>query len=210
MVILQDSTGVRWPTAELVPWVTDGERETVVFKPSAYAINEPMLLVAGTRQRIPSSGVQLLDVVRNMGSGATPGRSIRLIEREILDANTPDWHYSTPAAVAKHFTYAANDPKTFYVYPPSTGSAYAEIVYSAAPPIATLGGTLAIDDIYQSAILDYVLYRAYQKDADYAADPTRAMGHYQAFVTAVAGRDKAEKLANPNTDQHSNPNSTRR
>lgn len=211
VVILQDTTGVRWPPTELVPWVTDGEREAVVFKPSAYSKNESMLLTAGTKQTIPSGGIQLLDVTRNMGiNGTTPGRAVRLIEREILDANTPDWHFMTASATAKHFTYAANDPKTFYVFPPSTGSAYAEIVYSAAPPAATINGTLSIDDIYQGAILDYVLYRAYQKDAEYASDPARASGHYQAFVTALAGRDKAEKTANPNMDQHSNPNSNRR
>jgi hypothetical protein len=211
IVILQDTTNVRWPAVELVDWVTDGEREAVMFKPSAYSKNESMLLTAGTKQTIPATGIQLLDVVRNTGpNGTSPGRAIRLIEREILDANTPDWHYMAATAVVKHFTYASNDPKTFYVYPPSTGSSYAELVYSAAPPVATLGGTLSIDDIYQGAILDYVLYRAYQKDAEYAADPARAASHYQAFVTALAGRNKSEKTENPNVDQHSNPNSSRR
>lgn len=211
VVILQDTTNIRWPLAELLPWVTDGTREIVIFKPSAYSKNESMLLAAGTKQTIPVNGIQVLDVTRNMGSnGTTPGRAIRVTEREILDSNTPDWHSSTQSAVVKHITYEENDPKTFYVYPPSTGSTYAEVIYSAAPPAATLNGTLAIDDIYQGAILDYVLYRAYQKDAEYAADPQRAAGHYNSFVTAIGGREKAEKTQTPNLDQHGNPNSYRK
>lgn len=211
VVILQDTTNVRWPLTELLPWVTDATREIVIFKPSAFPKNESMLLSAGTKQTIPSTGVQLLDVVRNMGTGGnTPGKAIRLIEREVLDAGSPDWHSSTASTTTRHYTYEENDPKTFYVWPPATGTSYAEIVYSAAPPAAVLGGTLAIDDIYQGAVLDYVLYRAYQKDAEYAADPQRAASHYQAFVTAVGGREKAEKTQTPNLDQHGNPNSYRK
>jgi len=209
VVILQDTTNVRWPLAELLPWVTDATREIVIFKPSAYAKNESMLLSAGTKQTI--TGIQVLDVVRNMGTnGTTPGRAIRLIEREVLDAGQPDWHSSAQSAVVKHFTYEENDPKTFYVWPPSTGTSYAEVIYSAAPPAAVLGGTLSIDDIYQGAVLDYVLYRAYQKDAEYAADPARASGHYAAFLSAIGGREKAEKTQTPNLDQHGNPNAYRK
>lgn len=204
-VILQDTTNVRWPSLELLPWATDATREVVTMKPSAYSKNESVLLVAGTKQSIPSTGLQLLDVVRNMGNGSTPGKAITGIARKILDDGTPDWHSSTPQSVIKHFVYNESDPKNFYVFPPANGTTYAEVVYSSTPPAATLNGTLAIDDIYQGAIIDYILYRAYQKDAEYASDPQRAATHYQAFVSAVIGRDRAEKTETPNSRVFGNP-----
>ena len=101
--ILQDVTGIRWPEAELLGWLNDGQREVVLYKPNAFVTNENLQLVQGTRQDLPASGVQLIDVVRNMGtSGSAPGRAIRITMREILDAQVPDWHnpaITTPSAV---------------------------------------------------------------------------------------------------------------
>jgi hypothetical protein len=45
--------------------------------------------------------------------------------------------------------------------------------------------TIKIVDSYANAMLDYMLYRAYSKDAEYAANAQRAMGHYQAMQAAL-------------------------
>ena len=84
--------------------------------------------MAGTRQSLPPDGVQLLDVVRNL-----PGRAVRIVMREILDAQLPDWHSDAATTVVKHFCYSEQNLKTFYVYPPNTGTGTVELVYSAAP-----------------------------------------------------------------------------
>jgi hypothetical protein len=44
---------------------------------------------------------------------------------------------------------------------------------------------ITLDDIFANAILDFILYRAYSKDADYAANAGRAQGHYQAFLNSL-------------------------
>ena len=137
-VTLQDTTGVRWPVAnELVLWVNDAQREIALFKPDASAQNETITLVAGTKQSIPSNGNRLLGVVRNMSaaSGGTGSRSIRLVEREVLDAQTPTWHDpassgdAAHSAVVKHYVYDDSNPRNFYVYPGVAGDAYVEIIY---------------------------------------------------------------------------------
>jgi len=92
---LQDTTGIRWPvTGELVLWVNDAQREIALLKPDASAANETVTLVTGTKQSIPTSGNRLLRVVRNMSaaSNGTGGRAVRLVSREVLDAQTPLWH----------------------------------------------------------------------------------------------------------------------
>jgi hypothetical protein len=203
--LLQDGSHIRWPLAELLDWLNDGQRDVVLHKPNAYVLNTALHLVAGTRQSLPLDGVQLLDIVRNV-----PGLAVRLVLREILDAQLPNWHGENAASLVKHYCYADRDLKHFYVYPPNTGTGVVELIYSAAPPDAAQGGVIAVDDIYQSVLLDYILYRAYSKDTEYTADPARAASHYTAFANALGGKLKMEIGASPNTTAEGNPNMPRR
>lgn len=200
-VILQDPTNVRWPQAELLDWVNDGQREIATYKPNAFVKNESKQLVTGTKQTLPADGVSLIDVVRNMGTnGSTPGNAIRAVSREILDSQIPGWHASTAAATVKHFIYNPLDPKTFYVYPPQPNAAQnqVEMVYVASPTDATLNSTITLDDIYLSALVNYVLFRAYSKDAEFAANVQLSQGYFAMFKGNLEGKVTAEAATNPN------------
>lgn len=198
-VLLQDPTNIRWPQAELLDWLNDGQREIALYKPNAFVKNQSKQLSAGTKQALPADGVSLIDVVRNMGTnGTTPGNAIRAVAREILDSQTPGWHASTAAAAAKHFVYSVLDPKNFYVYPPNDGNGHVEIIYVAAPADATLVSTITLDDIFVTALVNYILYRAYSKDAEFAANASAAAAYYQAFQGNLAGKAGAEAGTNPN------------
>lgn len=210
-IILQDTTGIRWPdSTELLGWLNDGQREVLVYKPNAYVVNKSVQLTAGTKQPLPADGIQLVDVVRNMGAnGSTPGNAIRIAMREILDAQAPDWHSMTGSAVIKHYMYSLLDPKNYYVYPPSSGTSQVEIVYSGVPAnVTTLAAAISLDDIYANVLVDYILYRAYSKDSDYAANPARAGAHQGAYVAALTGKTQGEVIVNPNTTAPANPNVT--
>lgn len=200
--LIQDATNVRWPQAELLDWLNDGQREVVLHKPEASVKNTSVSLnIGATKQSIPADGILLLDVTRNMGAaGTTPGNAIRLTTREVLDAQKPTWHNDANAlGYVQHYVYDPRDPKTFYVYPKAPATAwYAEMVYSAAPTDCALGGTIQIDDIYANALLDYVLYRAYSKDAEYAANANLAVAHYQAFANAIGLKTQNDMSRNPN------------
>lgn len=199
--ILQDPTNIRWPTDELVLWLNDGQREVALYKPNAFVVNNAVVCAAGTKQTLPAAALSLIDIVRNMGTnGTTPGNSIRAVSREILDTQVPNWHSSTPSAVTKHYVYTPLDPKTYYVYPPqpASGQGYVELVYVSAPTDATSGGNITIDDIYVTPLIDYILYRAYSKDAEYANNATLAVGYYQQFQALLQGKVTAETATNPN------------
>lgn len=199
--ILQDPTNIRWPTDELILWLNDGQREVALYKPNAFVVNTAVICVAGTKQTLPAAAVSLIDVVRNMGTnGTTPGNSIRAVSREILDTQVPNWHASTASAVVKHFVYTPLDSKTFYVYPPqpASGQGYVELVYVAAPTDAVSGGVITLDDIYVTALISYILFRAYSKDAEYANNATLASTYYQQFQGLLQGKVTAEAASNPN------------
>jgi len=208
-VTLQDTTGIRWPVVnELVLFINDAQREIALLKPDATAVNTTITLVAGTKQDIPAAGNRLLRVVRNMSaaSNGTGARSIRLVSREILDAQTPSWHdpsVSGDAAhtnIVKHYVYDEQNPRNFYVYPGVSGNSYVEIVYSANPATVAQNGNLGVPDIFANAIADYALFRAYTKDAEYAGNNQRASTHYALFVNSVTGKAQIDVVTSPNTD----------
>lgn len=266
---LQDTTGVRWPvTSELELWVNDAQREIALLKPDASAKNTGVAMVAGTKQTIPNDGNRLLRVVRNLTAVAGTGkRSVRIVDREVLDSQTPNWHDNTVtgdaahSALVKHYVYDESNPRNYYIYPGATvdtgnndaAQAFLEIVYSANPELVTSGkgltawvaealtydaaspkyrvhnnvkyilkastassgdepGTtdgdvhwtklaktvLDIPDIYANSVMHYVLYMAYTKDADFAANSQRAQTHYQIFATHVTGKTSIDTLTTPN------------
>jgi hypothetical protein len=208
--VLQDTTGVRWPvTSELVLWINDAQREIALLKPDASAANETVTLVTGTKQSIPTGGNRLLRVVRNMSaaSGGSGKRSVRLVDREVLDAQTPDWHDPTVGGdaehgtVVKHYLYDEANPRNFYVYPGVSGNAYLEIIYSANPSTVAEDDDLSIPDIFANAVMNYVLYMAYMKDAEFAGNSQRASQHWQLFSTSVAGKGQIDAITNPNIER---------
>ena len=187
--LLQDTTNIRWTKAELLNYLSDAQREVCFLKPDAHAKTATLTLTADTKQAIPADGVTLIDVVRNMtGTKRAP----RAVTREILDAQIPGWHSSTPAAEVQHFTFDPQNQKIFYVYPPNTGTGSLEIVYAASPVELTDGATLAIDDVWMPALVNYVMYRCYSKDAEYAANAQLAAAYYQAFTGQMGAKTAAE------------------
>ena len=207
--VLQDTTGVRWPvTSELVLWINDAQREIALLKPDASAVNTTVTLATGTKQEIPSDGNRLLKVIRNMSasSGGAGKRAIRLVDLSVLDSQTPDWHDPATTGDAahtntvKHYSYEESNPRNFYVYPGVSGNAYVELVYSANPATVTQSDNLSIPDIFANAIMNYVLYMAYMKDAEFAGNQQRAGSHYQLFTASITGKGQIDAITNPNIE----------
>ena len=203
-LLLHDDTNIRWTAAEVLNWLNEGQREIVLLKPDAYSITESILLASGTKQSLPASGTMLLDVIRNMGTtGTTPGAVARIVERRILDDGQSDWHTQTAATTVKHWVYdPETNPRVFYVFPQSTGTNYLEICYAKAPSeVAAIGDVITLDDIYSPALLNYILYRAYSKDADYAANAQRAQQARGEFLQLLGRMDLVEGAKNPHLQQ---------
>lgn len=190
--ILQDQTSIRWTADELVRWLNDGQREIALYRPDAFATYGTLTLVAGSRQSLPASGFKLLDIPNN-ASGTKA--AIRMVDRRALDEQNPAWHGMSGTSTVVHYCYDPRDPRTFYVYPPSAGGNSVNAVYAAYPtdvtepsPGATytsVTGNISVPDIFASALLDYMLYRGYSKNSEYAGDPARATAHYGAFANAL-------------------------
>ena len=204
VLTLQDPTSVRWPVPELARYFNDGQREIILQRPDASSETVTLALVAGTKQTLPTSGAKLLTVMANTSSTK---RAVYLIERKWLDMQTPGWHALTGSNEILHFMYDERDPTIFYVYPPALNTASLEISISTFPADITVPadgsqytavtGNMALPDIYGNALQDYILYRAYNKDAEYTANAQRVAAHYGAFANALGMEIKATLAASP-------------
>ena len=199
-IILQDNTNVRFPNEELLKFFNDAQKEVVLHRPDAKMVNTTFDCASGSKQTLPSAALRLIEVIRNVG-----GRAVTQVQKRIQDETLPNWH-ETVASTNKieHFIYDPSDPKNFYIYPKgASGTHSLEIVYSSSPAeiavsnFSTDTQVISVDDVYANCILDYVLYRSYQKDSEFAGNPQRAMMHYQSFANALGVKTQADVATTP-------------
>lgn len=205
--IVQDTTGVRWPTTELLQWLNDGQREVVNVKPSASAFNTVINLQQGTLQQIGAGNLSLLRVTRNLKTPITTPRigtrAVRMVSLDVMDAQNPNWHDPAVfpyAKEAKHCCFDDIDASVFYVFPGNDGTGAMEVTVSRLPDdITAASAPITLPDIYRNPLLDYVLFRAYLKDADQVANAERSATHYQLFASSITAKVTNETTVNPNT-----------
>ena len=170
----------------------------------------------GTRQLIPENGFKLLDVVRNMGTpvswvetapytGTVPGYAIRSVDRSTLDHTDPEWH--RPALLTTevlHYSYDTRDRRGFYVYPAQPEAQatrqLVEIIYAASPnELTNLADVIGLDDVYQPALLSYILHRAYAKDIPVEGMNAgqRAAAYFQQFMVTLMGQPQDDARLHP-------------
>ena len=205
-IVLQDtsSSGTRWPNSELQDWLNDAHKEVVLYRPDANTVNEEFTPVGNSsKQSIPATGLRLIEVIRNTAVSSN-FKAIRLIQRSILDDQVPAWHNAVAGVNIEHWVYDERDPKNFYLYPRPTTLARIELIYSTVPAqisivnadetltAAAATVVIGIDDIYANALLDFILYRAYNKDAEFAGNATRAQVHMMAFASSLGVKSKID------------------
>jgi len=218
--ILLDETPTRWLDAEKLVYLNAGQRDIVILKPDAYAINDVYLLTAGTKQSLPdgtasflnASGstmkecIQFFKLVRNMGTdGLTSGAAIPPIGMDFMDSINPDWHSVAGAAAVQNFMFDERDTKHFYVYPANLGTGYVETSYSAVPDdvVAAAGPSydvsITLSNIYRQALTDYILFRCYAKDAALSPyNAQRAVEFWNLFVAGLGRMDLIKNEVSPN------------
>lgn len=195
--ILQDADAVRWTAIELHDWLNEAQRAITIAKPTAKSGTVELSLDEGTRQELPEEYTILSRIVRNAGP---EGRAVRqLARREILDAQVPGWHSTSVLPFAASVEYVFQDmmsPREFYVAPGNTGTGAVEAIVGMVPQdvpkpagvglsIEDYDGEIDLPDIYQSILLDMLLFRAFSKDSAAPDAANRAQAHMQLATNAL-------------------------
>lgn len=209
---LHDASSIHWPANELVRYMNDGQREIIKVRPDVLNITATGTLAAGTRQDLDTIftsapfPLKLIEISRNVAATSTK-KAVRQCQRNLMDAHMPGWHNASPSVNIVHFMFDLRDPKTFYTYPPATTAAQVEIMYAAYPTdipepadgaiYSDIAGNISLADIYANDLVDYVLYRAYDKDASYAGNVARSAKHYAALAQSLGVELNATAQVSP-------------
>jgi len=190
---LQDESNVEWSVSDLLNFYNLALREIVKLSPRAYSVFETFKMISGAKQQLPSDGLVFMDISANMGTdGSTPGRSPRGTTMEVLAGYLPDWREETAVTEIKNFIPIQQTPNEFWVFPPSDGTGYIQVQFSKTPPTTTYDAndnyraeTIPISDEYLDAILNGMLYMAYDDDTDIPGNTPRAAQYRARFLQSV-------------------------
>lgn len=215
----------RWAEPVLIGWLNEAQLVIAKYLPFSCSRVDSVRLAPGTRQSIATiaqthiipgdgsaaaavNGNALLAVVRNMGAtGTTPGRAIRIVDQDVLDASNPDWHIATPAAVVRQYTFDPRTPKSFYVSPPvhPTTQCWVELSFMADPKAIPVGSALSgstvrisVDDKNSDDLFNYIMARAQMKDAEIDGNAQLANSYVTMFTSSINAQATALLGVNPN------------
>ena len=187
---LNDAGFFRWTKPELLLYLSEGQREAARLKPDSTAKTEAIKLTRDeTRHSLPSNTGILIKITRNMGeAGMTPGRSITIMDTMTLDHVDPKRHEGSGKTRIKHYSYEEINPLEFESYPKASSATdvYVEAIYSQmAADLVLDTEDLTVIDKYVNALTEYVMFRAYGKDAQYAGEDGRSNKHFSLFLAAL-------------------------
>lgn len=191
--------GVRWGNHELLGWYNAAVNFIVMHRPDANAKKVEFECVLGCEQVLPEEGIRLIRVFNNVG-----GQTIRFLDYDELAAFAPDLFSATASGYeVDMYSYVETDPKRFYLYPAPKSEDKIMLAYSAAVDIGVpadfdFNGTdvIHIADTYRDAILDYILFRAFSKDADYS-NPVKGQSYLQLCANHLGVKLQADTGASP-------------
>lgn len=168
---------------EMLNHVNDGLREMVIVQPALFSGVIEYTCSAGVEQEISKDvALTIFEVL-----GLSDGPAVHPFDVDVMNVYNRGWRSESPAP-AEQWARLTNDPLRFYVYPPSLAGQVLDVrvvkkpqaITSMTAPITT------VSEIYESALTDYVVYRAESKDDEHVLSE-RAAAHYQAFVSKVKG-----------------------
>ncbi|EBE6296437.1 hypothetical protein ABDM08_001311 [Salmonella enterica] len=189
---LLDTLWLRWPLPELCDYYNDAVRAVILARPDAGASVEILECVPGSRQALPAGALRLIDVIR-----LTAGNVLLPVPRDVLDHDYPDWH--TLSGVPERYVYSEVTPRVFYLFPAPDESVCIDAVVCRIPSVVTINTLedkteILIDDAYVNPLVDWMLFRAFNKDAAGGANTGQAMQHYQAFADQMGIKQNTDRF----------------
>lgn len=126
--------GLAWKNEFLLSHANTAIASIVQVDKKASVVRVSQKLTRGTEQMLPADAVNFIRSTMNMGAdGLTPGRVIRPIRIERMDAARPNWRTDPPSKVVRHIMASPEDPRRFDNWPPSDGTNFIRHQYEQVP-----------------------------------------------------------------------------
>ncbi|TYK70317.1 hypothetical protein FSY45_24765 [Comamonas sp. Z1] len=192
---LQDKKSVRWTRLELLAHFNEAQRKFAEQRPDQMAGSIELELVAGWEQHLPASVLALIDITHNVNRQSKRITKTSMWQLDVLAAG---WRAMSPASDAAHFMWDSRYPKDFAVYPPvKQGCKVHAIVSKATTDASTEASQPSVPPQWMDALRNYVMFRAYSKDAEYGNNTELAAASLQLFNDALGVQVKAANNVAP-------------
>jgi len=221
----------RHPERTLVRWLNDAQLAVYKYLPLAASRIDSIRLRVGALQSIetidpadcklfdgssptdPVKGMQFIRPWANMGDdGVTVGRAVRMVSRELLDAQDLNWQTKS-GTVIKEVVYDPETPKHFHINPPLSARKWMRFAYGAQPIAIPAGGapggevylvggastvTISVDDEHTDVLTYYVMARSFMRNSQNAGDPAKVASFTGAWLQSMNSKIAAVTGNNPN------------
>jgi hypothetical protein len=195
---LLDAARNTWTGADLLGYLNEALRATSGVKADLYTVQAAFTPAAGVLQNLPSDGVALLDITRNLGGRE---RVVTQVAEDLLEEANRFWPAATPQAEVEHFTADPRNPRRFRVFPPADGTGSIEILYGAVPPQVNYEDEdLPVSASYQLALSDLVLSLAYAKNSK-KQDLSKSSFYRQSWAAQVGLKSQTQIAVAPRVSQ---------
>mgnify|MGYP007046356717 FL=1 len=187
----------------IISYLNDACRFLAENEPDAFSDNSEFFCVIGTRQELPSNATRLIDIVRNLEGKKTP---LTPSDKTTMNAIRPNWHSENPSTQQELFFNDDRDSKRFYVYPPAKAGSLLEIVIALEPrhhfiaEAQDKSSLMQVNDRYIPSIMNYMLYRAFDKDSDTAGNFSRAQTYLRNAYTSLGVKMRNTGRISPNNE----------
>jgi len=177
--LLHDLSNTHWSSTELLEYLNEGQRQIAAVVPTSYVKSATSALTAGSMQALPVDGQMLVDVPM-MSTGQYVRRA------NFKDAGAFSATPEAASTIISEFWYNPATPKVWWCWPPSDAAGSVYLQYAAVPADIAIGAAILIDDVWEPALLNWILFRALSKEKQ-TKDNVRADLYLSAFNAAVGG-----------------------
>lgn len=195
---LLDRAHRTWTLGDLIGYLNEALRGTAFVKPEMYVVQAPFTPAAGTLQTLPTDGVALIDVPRNLIGRK---RVVTQVDKGLLEEANRFWPAATLQVEVEHYTADPRNPLRFDVFPPNDGTGSIEILYGAIPPeIHYPDEDLQVPGSYQTPLTNFVLSRAYAKNCK-KQDLSKSSWYMQQWAALLGLKSQAQVAIAPRVSQ---------
>lgn len=183
--LLNDPGDEYWPLRELLGYLNGGLQRLVDFFPAEFVTTATFSTAEGAKQQLPARGVAVTSVLANLDTSGNPGRAPHKTAWRFLGFGNPGWISATAAAPTVEWAPDGADPTVFWLSPPAPAGHEVLLEYVASPAPVDIDEELPVRQPRLEPLTEYVLYRAFSKDAEYTAQGGQADIHYRSFLQSL-------------------------
>ena len=188
--VVNDAIEVRWLDPELLNWINDGRREIDTYQPGMFSQTANIVhkLADGCYQKlVANNAYAIAAVTHNVNANGSVGDAIRVTQRDVMDTFKPGWLADSGTKV-QNWVQDTISPVSFFVYPAVKGGSVLVVARVAPPELTSVNDTALPFDQFLVPLVNYVLHRAYAKDAEVAKNAQLSADYLNLFTAAVSAK----------------------